>query len=505
MGLDVNRFGYISNYKSRSLAQTILGVSIAGSIICFGVGAAKADKNSPKIFWGVGASICNILSWGCYKHLRHLRPFLGMEDEARQFGFSEALSEFYAPIGNAERAANLGNAVLEPSQPLQQECVATAMAELLLETNENRSVIVIAPSGCGKTNLLNSAMWIAHEKVFRGDIDLFIASGKLESKGYLGLERNQNDCVICESSDDVPGFLSLYYGAIGKMDGITQSPYPVLVVVDEYNNTLASVQSAERAKIVDKYSLDVLKDKTLKLLTKGRSKNFTGWVTTHSADVQTIGIPKQQQANFAVVILGRKKKQKDQLIRDALGAGNNPIVSGGKLREELTAQLDNHIATCGADSFFALTNIRGHWELVTLPQYPDTFPPINRKAFNQTTGEIFDNQLDNSSEVQQLNQMFNSPAAVRLPNLPKQQTNKLPDPAIDLLKYVRDARFKHADSEGYFQVETLRANWGKKRNLGTSQLRELLREINTAGWGQFGESDFRTWKPNIPPDALLER
>jgi energy-coupling factor transporter ATP-binding protein EcfA2 len=377
----------------------------------------------------------------------------------------------------------------EEELKLSEEDLATTLARY-----QGGWTLIVAPTGCGKTNFLNSAITAANQ-YYRGDVDFYVVAGKDNEKGYLGLEKSSADFYLCDSPEAVPGFLGFHEGVMSLLKR-TDCSVPVIYVKDEWNNVLLSCQVYDMQQKSKSEREKEVALSTVGGVTRGRTKRHFGWITTHSPDVGAIGLPEKIKHSCTFIVLGRSSL--NGILYEAV-KGKQTLIQDERLRKKLQAQLDayyNEDPDTDKERVVALTNLGGQWRLVILPKYPDQLPEIDRTAYNQSTAEILGEDWDETDQPTQ--SRAQQPAAPPMPSNSSDLTlDDLSDGAKAILEWVYSKqRFNERIS-----TRTIR-NYGpySLRKLEAIELQRYLQELAELGIGNPQlEEDGTVFLTFLPP------
>jgi len=273
------------------------------------------------------------------------------------------------------------NLMLPPAQ--ESALIPTEDLAKTLANERSSGTLIMAPSGCGKTRLLQQA--IVYSNVhYKGDVDFCILDNKGDESGWLGLE-NDRDTMIYDDESKTPEAYRWLQGLKQRLKAEKPS-LPTIAVIDEWNNGLGTADEHDEITEGQKYA-KLMKIAAKGIVTKGRSKRVYGWMTTHSPKTDAIGMDSATRQSLNIIILARGNKL--GLIASVL-KGTYTFVDDDLIRQSLSQTFQEFMQNPDPESPIALTNLSGQWRLVRLPPYPDEHPPLDRKAFNQSTQEILD-------------------------------------------------------------------------------------------------------------------
>jgi energy-coupling factor transporter ATP-binding protein EcfA2 len=362
----------------------------------------------------------------------------------------------------------------EEELKLTQEDLASTLAKYT-----GGWTLIVAPTGCGKTNFLNSAISVANRH-YHGNVDFYVVAGKDNEKGYLGLERSPADFYLCDSPEAVPGFIGFHEGVMSLLKREDCS-IPVIYVKDEWNNVLLSCQVFDMQQKSKSEREKEVALSTVGGVTRGRTKRHFGWITTHSPDVGAIGLPEKIKHSCTFIVLGRSSL--NGILYEAV-KGKQTVIQDDRLRKKLLAQLDAYYdedSDTDKERVVALTNLGGQWRLVILPRYPDQLPEIDRTAYNQSTAEILG---DTEQESLRSTQPIIQPSPIApAPSLPPQTQS--------FFEWLRDNLSIFPN--GWVDIEIALAQWR-----GFDRLEEFglfLVDLNRLALGEFQpDSSMQMWR-----------
>ena len=249
------------------------------------------------------------------------------------------------------------------------------LAETLAKAT-NSGTLIIAPSGCGKTRLMQHAISKAHAH-YDGNVDFQVIDCKGEEDGWLGLENSPNDYQLLDDDMAKAGFsqLMVMKGALNRVD----IKVPMIGIIDEWNNGISSLKNSTE---VNRDEVKAAISAGRQIVTKGRSKRLYGWMTTHTPETDAIGMDSATRQSFNIVILARGNKL--GLISSIL-KNTYKFVDDDTTREKLLLAYQ-HFMQAGSSELkenpVALTNLNGDWRLVRLPDYRDAPESIDWGVLN---------------------------------------------------------------------------------------------------------------------------
>ncbi|MEP0872884.1 hypothetical protein NDA01_24000 [Trichocoleus desertorum AS-A10] len=264
--------------------------------------------------------------------------------------------------------------VVEDGLPFPTEDLAHTLALTTTDPSKAGSVIIPAPVGTGKSNFLRAAIHKAHE-LHQGKVDMYVFAGK-DDETYCGLEKDPNRYMYAADYELAPIAHSRLYALRPRL---RKAPgFPTINILEEFNNILDAAELFDDLNKKNKKALPIAKLTNAAIYeqaTKGRSKLFTDWITTHSANKEDIALNGAIKRSCYFAVLGRGSKH--GAINDAL-QGRNAIVDDELIRRKLYEQFLDYLNGPKFDPnrVLALTNLLGRWRLVFLPHYPDNQPEI---------------------------------------------------------------------------------------------------------------------------------
>jgi hypothetical protein len=265
--------------------------------------------------------------------------------------------------------ATQSTVVVEDDLPFPTEDLAHTLALTTTDPSKAGSVIIPAPIGTGKSNFLRAAIHKAHE-LHQGKVDMYVFAGK-DDETYCGLEKDPNRYMYAADYELAPIAHSRLYALRPRL---RKAPgFPTINILEEFNNILDAAELFDDLNKKNKKALPIAKLTNAAIYeqaTKGRSKLFTDWITTHSANKEDIALNGAIKRSCYFAVLGRGSKH--GAINDAL-QGRNAIVDDELIRRKLYDQFLEYLNGPKFDNerVLALTNLLGRWRLVFLPRYPD--------------------------------------------------------------------------------------------------------------------------------------
>jgi hypothetical protein len=262
----------------------------------------------------------------------------------------------------------------EPELPFPTEDLARTLALTTVDPKNSGSTIAACPPGTGKSNFVRAAIKAAHD-LHQGKADIYVFAGK-DDETYCGLEKDSNRYIYSADHELAPIVYSRMYALRPRL---RKAPgYATINILEESNNTIQATQLYDKFNKKNKKAIPVetlLEAAIYEQVTKGRSKLFVDWITTHSANKEDINLNGaiKRACNFAVMGRGNKYGA----LSDAL-QGRNAIVDDELIRRRLYDEFLEYLngPKFNPDRVLALTNILGRWRLVFLPRYPDNQPEI---------------------------------------------------------------------------------------------------------------------------------
>lgn len=271
--------------------------------------------------------------------------------------------------------------VWEPVNPFEDTNFAVEDLAQTLATATNSGTLIIAPSGCGKTRLMQHAISKAHAH-YKSMVDFQIIDCKGEEDGWLGIESSPNDFCLLDDDSASHGYgqLMVLKGQLKRVD----TTIPMIGIIDEWNNGVASLKNSPE---VDKSEVQSAVSAARQIVTKGRSKRLFGWMTTHTPETDSIGMDSATRQSFNIIILARGNKL--GLISSIL-KNTYKFVDDDSTREKLLQQYQYFMSNsqpAERERPIALTNLCGDWRLVRLVDYRDPPAPIERTVLNGGSAE----------------------------------------------------------------------------------------------------------------------
>lgn len=264
--------------------------------------------------------------------------------------------------------------VQENGLPFPTEDLAHTLALTTTDPSKCGSVIIPAPIGTGKSNFLRAAIKKTHE-LHQGRLDMYVFAGK-DDETYCGLEKDPNRYMYAADWELAPIAHSRLYALRPRL---RKAPgFPTVNILEEFNNILDAAELFDDLNKKNKRALPVAKlmnAAVYEQATKGRSKIFADWITTHSANKEDIALNGAIKRSCRFVVLGRGDLH--GAISDAL-QGRNAIVDDELIRKRLYEQFKEYLdgSSFNPNRVLALTNVLGRWRLTFLPHYPDNQPEI---------------------------------------------------------------------------------------------------------------------------------
>ncbi|MBD2099260.1 hypothetical protein H6F90_29795 [Trichocoleus sp. FACHB-591] len=290
--------------------------------------------------------------------------------------------------------------VVEDGLPFPTEDLAHTLTLTTTDPSKAGSVIIPAPVGTGKSNFLRAAIHKAHE-LHQGRVDMYVFAGK-DDETYCGLEKDPNRYMYAADYELAPIAHSRLYALRPRL---RKAPgFPTINILEEFNNILDAAELFDDLNKKNKKALPIAKLTNAAIYeqaTKGRSKLFTDWITTHSANKEDIALNGAIKRSCYFAVLGRGSKH--GAINDAL-QGRNAIVDDELIRRKLYDQFLEYLNGPKFDNerVLALTNLLGRWRLVFLPHYPDNQPEIRclipAEQFSDRPVDISSDEVEDSEE-----------------------------------------------------------------------------------------------------------
>lgn len=282
------------------------------------------------------------------------------------------------------------------------EDVAQAMAQTTADVNAATSIFILAPRGCGKTGLLQTAMYKTFQ-LWKGKVDFFVWAGK-DDEMYCGIENDSDRYIYSGTKENAIESVERIEELCSKRTAKGLG-YPTIFVKDENNNTIRACKGFDRVdRVTPKFkALPRMCEADYEVVTKGRAKLCLNWMTTHTPREEDTGQSTGVFANVASVVLGRTAKGSPMygMIQECLtGADSNRVVDDKERRNELYQQFleyrrrlndgkeDGSRALC-------LTNVGGKWRLVLIPVYEKDIYTID---YNKSTVEPADDPYEEFDE-----------------------------------------------------------------------------------------------------------
>ncbi len=272
------------------------------------------------------------------------------------------------------------------------EDLAQLVAINSLDRRDCRSILVAAPSGTGKSNLIRACV-SATDKLAAGHADFSVLNAKEDRdengdllSTYCGLEKSPQDYIHWGDPVNIPEGSRRLAGITQKMES-RSAGMPLITISDEHNNALIAAAIADKQGEKTSYWEDITTNVKLQV-TKGRSRMTCLWMTAHTPFVEDIELNSGLQESLSVIVLARGDRL--DAIHSAL-RGTRAIVKNPVVRKTLWDEFTQwELTNQDMDVVVALTNLRGKWRLVSLPHYPDVQPDITPSAINVPVSQVVD-------------------------------------------------------------------------------------------------------------------
>jgi hypothetical protein len=274
---------------------------------------------------------------------------------------------------------------------LPTEDIAALMVRAATNPQTARSVFIIAPSGTGKTALLQTALQ-GFFKVTGANNKVFVFAGK-QSERYCGIETLEGGYQFDSSIDELIPQSYCYagdpdnseYGTtflkwINKTYTARNHGYPVLVIADENNMIIKACVDFDKVDR-SKHKKTLTHHKTASdysIAVRGRSQQCFMWMSAHSTRKEDTGQSTAIFSNVAAVILGRTLDDGTPSygsISEALrGQAGNRVIDDTEIRETLLEQFQKYRSRINdgledGSKVLCLTSVGGKWRLCLLPYY----------------------------------------------------------------------------------------------------------------------------------------
>lgn len=337
------------------------------------------------------------------KKLTYMSYLNAAEEQELQFSFlpqpkqlteEDAAKPAPQQQGQVQTSAKASPGSVDPFAPTSfpVEDLASLVAVNSLDRRDCRSILVAAPSGTGKSNLIRACISVT-DKLAAGHADFSVLNAKedRDEKGnlvstYCGLEKSPQDYIHWGDSTNIPEGSQRLAAVTQKMES-RSSGMPLITVSDEHNNALIAASIADKQGEKTTYWEDVTINVKLQV-TKGRSRMTCLWLTAHTPYVEDIELNQGLQESLSVIVLARGDRL--DAIHSAL-RGTRTIVKNPVVRKTLWDAFSQwELVNQDMDSVIALTNLRGKWRLVTLPHYPDVQPDITPTVINAPASQVID-------------------------------------------------------------------------------------------------------------------
>ncbi|WP_204151903.1 hypothetical protein [Leptolyngbya sp. CCY15150] len=263
------------------------------------------------------------------------------------------------PPQQAQAIANHGSlqgaSPLPASEIFPVEDLALTIAE---SDSDEQNFLFVGKSQSGKTSILVNAM---SQKTLKnqGLVDWFVFNGKPEQDNrWGGLVDSPNDYWAVNSKGraiEMLGQFKVCVSVLQQWQDSSAQHYPMVICMDEVNNQRILLPTPQRRELGERLSL---------FATQCMSERSGLWLSTHSHNVDDIGLNKRLQQSFQVVCVGRNGKYESI----AAVLDDEYIIRDRDLRQALKAQLQAYTHT-GEKGAIAFTNLGGSSRLVKLPHY----------------------------------------------------------------------------------------------------------------------------------------
>lgn len=405
----------------------------------------------------------------------------------QQYGLPNPVAELEAMQAQMQQAlaqaeAQQGNTVIINGQPAPQNSEIFPLEDLAQtiadSPSDESNFLFVGKSRSGKTSIIVNTM--AKKPV---DTDWYIFNGKPEQdNNWGGLTASPYDYWSVNGEEKAIAMLTQFRSLVRALQGWQDSGedhYPMFVVADEINN--------QRLLLNDK-NQKVL-DKTISLYsTQCMSERSGLWISTHTHNVDAIGLDKKLQTSFQVVALGREGKYGtlEACIDDRF------VVRSKRKRDELREKLDAYVAS-GGNGALAFTDQGGDARIVRLPHYSKNVQ-IGRSPLNQTTSQMDDDEWREPQGAQSDRSPEPEKVEAQLPPQPQRPVNaprpfhpeQLPEMGLEFLQYLSEKR----DESNRFNVRILFKHWGKRRFDSTKEFKYFLAKIGMAGGIKSLDADY---------------
>lgn len=347
----------------------------------------------------------------------------------------------------------------------------------------NRSLLLSAPSGVGKTNFIR---WFLHatNEEYEGGAIYQLIDFKGITGHYCGLEKTRNYIKSGASGRNYQEAQEVIQSTIELLDSYQSDGVPYYFIADEINNGLRQAEGSGRN---GRQAKEDLKRKLGFIVTQGRERDIRGVLTSHSNVLEAIGLDSNEAQSLIFAVLGRHlpEEQGDgfALIRRLLDSTQATLFSSEE-RAALKAKFEQLRTTVEqTGQAITLTNISGRWEFYYLPEHYANDPGMLDLGFQ------------NQSIEQQVREVSSVAKKARSTEFDPSRLPVLGSEFIQyLLKKVGDGRV--------FKVRELYKNWagnqlnsdGSKTFPATDDFREFLAKVGMAGAGHFVDTNYWEWE-----------
>ncbi len=263
------------------------------------------------------------------------------------------------PPQQAQAIANHGSLQGAPPLPASEIFPVEDLALTIAESDsDEQNFLFVGKSRSGKTSILVNAM---SQKTLKnqGLVDWFVFNGKPERENrWGGLVDSPNDYWAVNSDERAIEMLGQFKACVSVLQQWQDSNaqhYPMVICMDEVNNQRNLLPKQQQQEFDRRLSL---------FATQCMSERSGLWLSTHSHNVDDIGLNRKLQQSFQVVCVGRNGKYESI----AAVLDDEYIIRDRDLRQALKAQLQAYTHT-GEKGAIAFTNLGGSSRLVKLPHY----------------------------------------------------------------------------------------------------------------------------------------
>jgi hypothetical protein len=249
-----------------------------------------------------------------------------------------------------------------------EEDIARSLAE------NKTGVLIVAPTGCGKTSLVRSAMEYTRN-LYQG-----VSFVVLDCKGEGGWNTNEDRDVLFTLTDNTANDAKTLLEGLGSELANKHNP-PVFVVIDEWNNGLSSIANSskvEKPQLARKQAMSIIRQ----IITKGRTQGMIPWITTHSPNTLLMGFDSAIRSSLDYIFLCSGSKV--GLISQVLANKAYNVTHDKYLTSVLLQQFQTHLNSDAykPNDVLALTNLGGRWRIVKVPKplniVPSPHHPLNK-------------------------------------------------------------------------------------------------------------------------------